>query len=201
MSTGLEPQKKTIADFYEEARQIHQITVEGQGELPETGFVYVLSLNFFNFWKEKTNFELIKDGLAPDEDKTKMDIEIPRLNHDLIDWEQTNRLYPYWRELKNLEWTQVIVKSELTERQDYEFVNKTVWEAFKRYYPDAVEIKRPIYADSLGRTNYKVYGRVVDKILTKGRDQPLFERFYQRTLEGERTYQIDSSSLHHVSGW
>lgn len=163
MSAGLEPLKKTIADYYQEARQIQQISADGGAELPETGFVYLLSMNFFNFWKEKTNFELIKEGLSPDEDKTKMDIEIPRLNHDLVDWDESDRLYPYWRELKNLEWTQLVLKPELTERHDYEFINKTVWEAFKGYYPDAVEIKRPVYTDSLGRTNFKVYGRVVDE--------------------------------------
>lgn len=184
MSAGPPAPKKEIGDYYEEARCVQQLISDGLAELPETGFVYLLSMEFYNFWKEKTNFEAISQGFEPEIDKTKMDIEIPRLNDNLVDWEETNSLHGYWRELSNLAWTQIVLKPGLQERSDYEFANKAVWELFKKFYPDAVEIKRPVYSDSLGKTCFKVYGRVVCCYMKPGPDIAPFQGFYQRSLEG-----------------
>lgn len=112
-------------------------------------------------WKEVSGFSLLQDGGAISDENTKPFIELPRLNIDLIDQELMNKVTPIGKYLPLNDCWNVVLKLGVEEDTHFIYVEEKIWTFIKAHYPEAIEIKRPIYENSNGLKSYDLHGHIV----------------------------------------
>lgn len=106
-------------------------------------FVYLVSIKWLQLWKKKTSFAKLEQGydLYPEDIQ---DFEIIRLNSDLIDFSAMNESF-LQTENQQLSFLNIPAISPLVDTENVTIVDEMTWEYIKSCYPDAIEIKRPLY--------------------------------------------------------
>lgn len=160
----MEKSSVTAEDFVHEATKVHQLINNGQSENtqslfanPKTKYYYLVSLEWYKKWKEKTNFRLLEDGSSLSPSDIDLTIDLPPLNEDLVDREKfrvLDRVSSYQPELDYLDYP---VKFGVSEDVDYILVREEVWRYIKQKYPDAIRLKRATYTTSSYEERVEVF--------------------------------------------
>ena len=109
---------------------------------------YILSLKWFNMWKEKIGYDANQNGFSVVEDSVQ-DKELPEINADLIDHKflekETENLILSVKDEHSI--INNPMKTGQAENIDFMYVNKEIWEYFNSKYTGGWEIPRIGYLD------------------------------------------------------
>jgi hypothetical protein len=159
---------RTADNFIEEAQTVNKLILEPLAEptsnswlSQKDAFVFLVSIDWFNRWKEKVGFDIVSGGGTLSADNIKIEIELPQMNLDLIDLEKTESIAKVGGGFKNLSYLDVVVKDDATEGEEFKYVSGRLWDFIKSKYPNAIEIKRQVYRNSHNEICYQIHLPIV----------------------------------------
>ena len=154
-------------DFVIEAKLFHEFIGLHKLEAADNqGFVYLLSVSWLDQWKNKVNFDLLDEGMDLKAENIRTEIELPPMNEDLV--LKAEELDAQGQKfLKTTDETfdlfNVVVRADILEYQNYMVVPPHVWQVVVQFYPNALSVKRILYADpTSGQTRIEVFLPMVD---------------------------------------
>lgn len=141
----------TAEDYVKEAKFIMNMLPSAVVDWTETDcFVYLVSTNWFEYWKKKVSYQKLEDGMEYGPQSIDMEANLPVLNLDLIDdsYDSNKEDFVFLKpKSENYGLFSVVTKSTISETNDYIIIREEAWTKVKGFYPDAKEIKRLKYTD------------------------------------------------------
>lgn len=134
-------------DFVTEARfMIEELPNAKVDEKEPTCFVYLISVEWFEAWKEKVGFQaLLRDRQNYGPHCVNMDVQLPVLNQDLLDTEfqketRTSK-YIFSRE-EQYSLFENILRPGIRQDDHFSVIKESLWKVIHQLYPQAIELKR-----------------------------------------------------------
>ncbi len=168
------PNFKTAAELIKEAQNVSDMIKEKEAEESKLGrnreattdeHVWLVSCSWFEKWKEATGFDLLNTQDTLNEEDAKTEIELPPLNHDLIDYDKQKSIGQVGRYLPAWSHYNIVLKLGIEENIHFMYVNQRIWNYICLQYPDAIEVKRQAYVNVQGYTHYEIFGHLVKEYL------------------------------------
>lgn len=126
--------------------------------------VWLVSVAWFEKWKEATGFELLNEGSTLEESDAKPTTLLPQLNDDLIDHEKQKSISQVGKYLPTWSHYNVVLRLGIQEDHHFIYVNEKLWNYICAQYPNAIEVKRQAYTNSFGSLSYEIYGHLVKNL-------------------------------------
>lgn len=162
-ATDLIVQAETIVDKINKdwKEYVKQDIASSREKWPNMTFVYLMSSSWLEQWKAMSGYEDILEGLSVNAKNLNLSKPLPRLNEDLVDEFMTKNLAKLSKYNPDLAFLDIVMKKGATEDADFVYANDQLWTYFKRWYPDAIEIKRKVYVNKHHEVAFEIYCHTV----------------------------------------
>ena len=167
-----------IKQLQQQARNVKELMTKhtsSSGKLVMKGdYVFLISSKWMHAWMRMTGFNvLMRKGSISDCDMDLSVILSPTINEELIDNSKSKQLLKLGQLVEDLSFLDVVLKDGIEGGQDgeedeeqFEVMPEEVWRFIKQEYPNAVEIKRPVFTSASGHKKHMLHLPEVVVMLT-----------------------------------
>lgn len=157
-----DPNKASPQQLVQEAKEIYPLLDKDEPFQDDSKLVWLLSSSWLSKWKQKTGFAQLKAGEELNESHTQPERALGVLNQDLVVEEEPQKEVLKVKNLiPELAYLDLFLKKGLFEDDDFIFVGQNVWNCFKKLYPNAIEVARPLYKNNKGEISAEIHLHLV----------------------------------------